>query len=97
MNETDIQETAEATGAAQSGMNVDAAKQALTGGDATLDAAADAILLRVARFFGECVADPQFCAVSVDEARDSQGRLLSITLIPCDDVGGQPARRQARH
>ena len=97
MNQTETQEVADATGAAQSGMDVDAAKQALTGGDATLDAAADAILLRVAKFFGECVSDPQFCAVSVDERRDSEGRLLSITLVPCDDAGGQPARRTPRH
>jgi hypothetical protein len=72
------------------------AKQALTNDDRTLDEAADAILLRVARFFGECVAEESFCALGVDEKRDANGKLLYLRLVPCDDIAGVPARRFPR-
>ena len=69
------------------------AKEALTSDDKTLDAAADAILVRVAKFFGECVADADFCALGIDEKRDTNGKLLYLRLVPCDMVGSVPARR----
>lgn len=74
-------------------MNVAEAKAELTAEDKTLDEAADALLLRVAKFFGECVADEKFCAIGVDEKRDQNGKLLYLRLVPCDDISGVPARR----
>jgi len=79
--------------AAESGLTQEQAKEALTSGDVTLDQAADAILMRVAKFFGECVASPEFCALGVDEKRDATGKLQYLRLVPCDLVAGEPARR----
>lgn len=69
------------------------AHQDLTAGDKSLDEMADLVLSRVARFFSECVDDESFCAIAVDEKRSIDGKLMSLTLVPCDDVGGSPARR----
>jgi hypothetical protein len=77
----------------QGGMTLDQAKEAITGGDLSLDQVADSILARVAKFFGECISSPDFCALGVDEKRDSTGKLLYLRLVPCDEVGGEPARR----
>lgn len=77
-------------------MDIKDAHTELTAGDKTLDAAADALLIRVAKFFGECVASPEFCALGVDEKRDQSGKLLYLKLVPCDDKGGIPERRVAR-
>lgn len=77
-------------------MNMEEAKAELTANDATLDGMADLILARVGRFFGECVGDESFCAIAVDENRGPNGKLLSLTLVPCDDVDGTPARRVNR-
>lgn len=75
------------------GMDLSAARAALNGGDTSLDNVADAVLTRVAQFLGECVATPSFCALGVDEKRNSQGQVQYLRLVPCDLVGGQPARR----
>lgn len=77
-------------------MNIEEAKAELTANDVTLDAMADLILARVAKFFGECVGDESFCAIAVDESRGPNGKLLSITLVPCDEVDGTPVRRVNR-
>ena len=77
-------------------MTINEARESLTGQDKSLDAMADLILQRVARFFGECVQDESFCALGVDEKRDINGKLLYLRLVPCDDVGGTPARRIAK-
>lgn len=62
----------------------------------SLDATADALLTRVAQFFGECVGGDTFCGLGIDEARDENGVLLSLQLVPCDLVSGEPVRRVAR-
>lgn len=63
----------------------------------SLDEAADALLLRVAAFFGECVGSgPDFCGLGIDEERDEEGKLLSLRLVACDLVNDQPVRRVAR-
>ena len=72
---------------------LDDAKAELTANDNSLDAMADLVLKRVARFFGECAGDESFCAISVDEKRDANGKLLYLLMTPCDDVAGVPARR----
>lgn len=77
-------------------MDLEEAKAELTAHDASLDGMADLILARVGRFFGECVGDESFCAIAVDENRAPNGKLLSLTLVPCDDVNGTPARRVNR-
>lgn len=77
-------------------MDLNEAKAELTANDASLDQMADLILARVGRFFGECVGAESFCAIAVDENRGPDGRLLSLTLVPCDDVDGTPARRVNR-
>lgn len=63
---------------------------------ASLDQAADALLERVATFFGECVGGDTFCGLAVDEQRDANGLLQSIRFVACDLVGGEPARRVAK-
>ena len=62
----------------------------------TLDATADALLLRIAAFFGECVSNEAFCGLSIDETRDDQGQITSLKLVPCDLVGDEPVRREGR-
>ena len=61
-----------------------------------LDDLADSTLERIAEFFGECASSPDFCGFSVDEKRDGDKRLLSLTLVPCDTVSGEPVRRVGR-
>jgi len=77
-------------------MNLEAAKEVLTGDDLTLDGVADLVLKRIAQFMGECASDESFCAMAVDEKRDQSGKLLSLTLVACDDVSGEPVRRVVR-
>ena len=74
-------------------MDMNEARAELTADDKTLDQAADALLVRVAKFFGECVADESFCALGVDEQRDANGKLLWLRLVPCDEIDGIPVRR----
>jgi hypothetical protein len=62
----------------------------------SLDGLADATLERIAEFFGKCVNEPGFCGFSVDEMTDEDGRMLSFTLVPCDEVNGDPVRRVAK-
>lgn len=62
----------------------------------TLDETADALLQRVAAFFGECAVDESFCGLSIDESRDSSGKLQSIKLVACDKVNGEPERREGK-
>ncbi len=62
----------------------------------SLDKAADALLLRVSQFFGECVGGSTFCGLSIDEVRNEDGLLASLTLVPCDLVSGEPVRRVAK-
>jgi hypothetical protein len=62
----------------------------------SLDQAADSLLERVAAFFGECVGGDTFCGLSIDELRDENGKLLSLRLVPCDIVSGEPVRRVAK-
>jgi hypothetical protein len=64
--------------------------------DDSLDATADALLLRVAQFFGECVGGDTFCGLSIDEMRDENGLLQSLRLVPCDIKDGEPVRRVGR-
>jgi hypothetical protein len=75
---------------------LDEAAKSLTGGDMSLDDAADKVLHRVAAFFGECVQDADFCGYSFDEKRDAKGKLESLTLVPVDMIDGTPIRRVAR-
>jgi hypothetical protein len=81
-------------------MNAAEAKKAVVGDiidtTGTLDATADALILRVAQFFGECVRDEAFCGLSIDETRDATGKLTSMKLVPCDLRGGEPERREGR-
>lgn len=74
-------------------MDTEQAKETLTDGDMSLDAVADSILMRVAKFFGECIRSPDFCALGVDEKRDATGKLQYLRLVPCDMVGSDMARR----
>jgi hypothetical protein len=62
----------------------------------SLDKAADALLARVAAFFGECVGGDTFCGLAIDEVRNAHGQLAGLTLVPCDLVGGEPVRRVGR-
>lgn len=62
----------------------------------TLDQLADDTLIRVAAFIGECVGGDTFAGFSVDEVRDEHGLLLSLALVPCDIVDGEPVRRVGR-
>lgn len=62
----------------------------------SLDQAADALLERVAAFFGECVGGSTFCGLSIDEVRNEQGVLQSLSLVACDLVDGEPVRRVGR-
>jgi hypothetical protein len=62
----------------------------------SLDQLADDTITRVARFLGECVGGDTFCGISVDEMRDENGLLLSLRLVPCDTVNGEPVRRVGR-
>lgn len=62
----------------------------------SLDEAADALLERVAKFFGECVGGDTFCGLSIDEVRNEAGILQSLKLVPCDLVDGEPVRREVR-
>lgn len=62
----------------------------------TLDEMADALIVRVAKFFGECVQADTFCGLSIDENRDAHGQIKSLTLVACDLVGGEPVRREGR-
>lgn len=75
---------------------LDDAKAELTANDASLDAMADLVLQRVAKFFGECAGDDSFCAISVDEKRDQNGKLQYLMMVPCDDAAGTPVRRYER-
>lgn len=76
-------------------MNRDEAKMKFTGEkpSQTLDEFADAMLERVAAFFGECVGSPDFCGFNIEEKRDAEGGLLSLTIIPTDMIAGTAARR----
>lgn len=65
-------------------------------GDSTLDETADALLERVAAFFGECVGGDTFCGFGIDEVRNEQGLLLSLRFVPCDLVSGEAVRRVGR-
>jgi hypothetical protein len=82
-------------------MDKTAAKKVLVGdivntGEGTLDETADALLERIAAFFGECAGADDFCGLSIDETRDADGCLTSLKLVPCDLVGGEPCRREGR-
>ena len=67
-------------------------------GDGNLDAFADALLLKMAQFVGECIGDgtTDFCGFSYDEVRDPDGRLTSVKIVPCDMIDGDPIRREAK-
>ncbi len=82
-------------------MDLSEAKQAVIGkiedNTGTLDAAADALIVRVGQFFGECVSSPNFCGLSIDETRDANGTVTSLKLVACDlNAGGEPERREAK-
>lgn len=84
-------------------MDMAQAKESIVGaagnvGDnaSSLDKTADALLERIAAFFGECVGGSTFCALSIDELRDENGLLLSLRLVPCDLVAGDAVRRMAK-
>jgi hypothetical protein len=62
----------------------------------SLDDMADALITRVGKFFGECVAHPDFAGLSVDEERNEDGQLISLRMVPCDNVGGNMSRRAKR-
>lgn len=62
----------------------------------SLDDLAEATLERIAEFFGECVSEASFCGFSVDEVRDENKRLMSLRLVACDTVDGEPVRRVSR-
>lgn len=64
--------------------------------DTTLAALAEGVINRVAKFFAETMDDPDFCGIAVDQKVTDDGRIASLTLIPCDNVGGTPIRRVAR-
>lgn len=64
--------------------------------DESLAALAEGVINRVAKFFAETMDDPDFCGIAVDQKVTDDGRIASLTLIPCDDVGGTPTRRVAR-
>ncbi len=82
-------------------MNLEQAKQEIIGsvvstGNGSLDATADALLARIAAFFGELASDESFCGLSIDEARDDAGKLQSLKLVACDLVGDEPCRREGK-
>lgn len=60
------------------------------------DAAADELIVRVGRFFGECAGGDTFCGLSIDETRSADGLLTSLKLVPCDLVNGEPVRREGK-
>lgn len=63
---------------------------------ANADQLADALLERVAQFFGKCLGGDTFCAFSIDEVTDENGLPLSLRIVPCDLVSGEAVRRVAR-
>lgn len=81
-------------------MDIDQAKETLmtaaSDGGANLDGLADALLARIGQFFGKCVGGDTFCAFSIDEASDENGLPLSLRIVPCDLVSGEPVRRVGR-
>lgn len=81
-------------------MDKEQAKAALMGdlekAGTTLDETADAMLERIATFFGECVGGNTFCGLSIDETRDANGLLTSLKLVPCDLLNGEPVRREGK-
>lgn len=64
--------------------------------DGSLDATADALLARIAAFFGECAGGDTFCGLSIDETRNEAGLLTSLKLVACDLVNGEPVRREGK-
>lgn len=64
--------------------------------DESLAGLADGLFTRIAKFFAEVMDDPGFCGIAVDQKVTDDGRIASLTLIPCDDIGGTPTRRVAR-
>ena len=59
----------------------------------SLEALADSLLQRVAKFFGEAMSVPEFCGISCEETRGPDGGIISLKLIACDMVGGNSAKR----
>ena len=53
------------------------------------------LMSRVAAFFGEAASAPSFCGMSVDEVREGD-QLISLRLVPCDLIAGEPVRREKR-
>lgn len=62
----------------------------------SMDAAADELIVRIGRFFGECAGGDSFCGLSIDETRNAEGILTSLKLVPCDMIGGEPVRREGK-
>lgn len=55
--------------------------------------AIDEILAHVRDYIAEGEKDPQFAGMVIDEQRDSEGKLLSVRLVLCDNIMGNACRR----
>jgi hypothetical protein len=64
-------------------------------GQATKDDSATRVLFtHLLSAIAELEKDPAFIGFMIDETRDKEtNRLVAITLCPCDDIGGNAARR----
>ena len=47
----------------------------------------------VAAYIAEAELDPLYCGVTIDEMRDSAGKLMAIRLVFCDQMFGHQVRR----
>jgi hypothetical protein len=52
------------------------------------DAATGKLLQSILDIVAECDLAPEFAGFQIQEARNGAGLLLSVRLVPCDNVGG---------
>lgn len=57
------------------------------------DAATRALLQNILDIVAEVEGDPAFAGFQTQEARNSEGKLLSVRLMPCDSYSGVVAPR----
>lgn len=57
------------------------------------DDAAYRLLQNILDAVAECEGDDTFAGFQIQEQRNSEGKLLSVRLVPCDRIGGVVAPR----
>jgi hypothetical protein len=76
--------------------SLDEALAQIPGEQTSFDVVVMDLMSQVGGFFGEASGHPDFCGMAVDVKRDRDHHVLSMTIVPCDTVGGSPARRVGR-